>query len=401
MCPLFCPGPAIDPLDSFPDNREMNKILLVYEEYADLMSAENTLKRVGFDVIGLSSEYSVAEQIVAFNPDLVVGSGRGGKVTSLGVGKRLKEMLRWQGRSVLIFPANFKPGAQDLIKIRADLILEAPVPPVRLLQVIAKLLGQDEAVLLEKLNKSMHVENAQKAATGGVFGSKFSTEDEPIVVRGSTDKKSDQNIEGFSESGNTPEFENPEENLKKTESLRPFKFGDKLTQADIEQGVSANSEEAFPDVDLGALERELTGGGGEPEIEAASAQETESPQKGSSEEMLSDGEMAAGNDEDLSVSGGADSDADVSQQVGSGAMSEEIPKSPSSVTEELRKAEVKLKEKIAKYSEMVENVKITPKSTLSRVDARRAWRSVVEEQDENTKDIDELRREFVQAMFKK
>ncbi len=39
---------------------------------------------MGFDVIGLSSEYAVTEQIVAFNPDLVVGAGRGGKVSSLG-----------------------------------------------------------------------------------------------------------------------------------------------------------------------------------------------------------------------------------------------------------------------------------------------------------------------------
>ena len=95
----------------------MNKILLVYEDYTDLMSVEATLKKVGFDVIGLSSEYSVAEQMLSFNPDVVVGSGRGGKVSSLGVGKRLKEMSRWQGKAILIFPANFKPTPQELLKI--------------------------------------------------------------------------------------------------------------------------------------------------------------------------------------------------------------------------------------------------------------------------------------------
>ncbi|GEM_PF-1081213 len=365
----------------------MNKILLVYEEYADLMSAENTLKRVGFDVIGLSSEYSVAEQIVAFNPDLVVGSGRGGKVTSLGVGKRLKEMLRWQGRSVLIFPANFKPSAQDLIKIRADLILEAPVPPVRLLQVIAKLLGQDEAVLLEKLNKSMHVENVQKAATGGVFGSKFSTEDEPIVVRGSTEKKTDQSVDGSLSKGSASEAEESEADVENLESPRPFKFGDKLTQADIEEGVSPAADEAFPDVDLRALERELTG-----KIDDSKVAEV----------ILPDVETASSvEEESLNIAEGDSGDPDVGQQVIPDGSVGEVAESKGSVTEELRKAEVTLKEKIAKYSEMVENVKITPKSTLSRVDARRAWRDVVDAQDENTKDIDELRREFVQAMFKK
>ena len=107
----------------------MNKILLVYEDYADLMAVESTLKRVGFDVVSVSSEYSLQQQMLAFNPDVVVGAGRGGKVSSLGVGKRLKEMARWHGKSVLIFPANFKPSPQDLIKIRVDMILEAPVLP--------------------------------------------------------------------------------------------------------------------------------------------------------------------------------------------------------------------------------------------------------------------------------
>lgn len=386
----------------------MNKILLVYEEYADLMSAESTLKRVGFDVIGLSSEYSVAEQIVAFNPDLVVGSGRGGKVTSLGVGKRLKEMLRWQGRSVLIFPAKFKPSAQDLIKIRADLILEAPVPPVRLLQVVAKLLGQDEAVLLEKLNKSMHVENTQKAATGGVFGSKYSTEDEPIVVRGSTEKQTDQSVEGSLKGvADFQSAEEPDSADESVEAFRPFKFGDKLTQADVEVGVSAGTEQAFPDVDLKALERELTGKTSEPESESANFSDNRS----SSEVVPEISSETSPEVENFSSAAEAEESLEISKQLADGpaagsqkATTEDHNESGEprgSATEELRKAEVKLKEKIAKYSEMVENVKITPKSTLSRVDARRAWRDIVDVQDENTKDIDELRREFVQAMFKK
>lgn len=388
----------------------MNKILLVYEEYAELMNAENTLKRVGFDVIGISSEYSVAEQIVAFNPDLVVGSGRAGKVTSMGVGKRLKEMLRWQGRSVLIFPPNFKPSAQDLIKIRADLILESPVPPVRLLQVVAKLLGQDEGVLLEKLNKSMHVESAQKAATGGVFGSKHSTEDEPIVVRGSTEKQSDTTVGG--------DWEAEDSESSQPESHQPFKFGDRLTQADVEERSGDSTEEqAFPDVDLRALEQELTGkvadaapesptSGNAQELEAVGEFVTDSePLKEDIQQSEAEAEVVAESvsevEEDFVVSEPDGNQEDVNSQLSSEDSPLESREALGTASEQLRKAEVKLKEKIAKYSEMVENVKITPKSTLSRVEARRAWRDVVGEQDENAKDIDELRREFVQAMFKK
>lgn len=126
----------------------MNKILLLYESYPELMSVESFLRQVGFNVIGLSSEYSILDQMLSFHPDVLICAGRGGRVNPLSVGKRLREMLWWQGKCVLLFPENFKPTAQDLGKIRVDLILEAPVEPRRIVQVLANLLGLNEKELL-------------------------------------------------------------------------------------------------------------------------------------------------------------------------------------------------------------------------------------------------------------
>jgi hypothetical protein len=130
-----------------------SKILLVYEEYSEMMVAQNTLLKVGYDVLGISTEYTVGENVLSFNPDVVVGSGRNGKVTTLGVGRRMREMTRWQGKCILIFPAGYKPNPQDFAKIRGDILLEAPIPAVRLLQVIAQLVGDDEVMLLDRLGK--------------------------------------------------------------------------------------------------------------------------------------------------------------------------------------------------------------------------------------------------------
>lgn len=129
------------------------KILLVYEEYSELMIAQTTLQKVGYDVLAITTEYTVGENILSFNPDVVVGYGKSGKVTTMGVGRRLREMTRWQGKGVLIFPAGYQPSPQDFAKIRGDVLLEAPIPGVRLLQVIAQLVGDDEAVLLDRLSK--------------------------------------------------------------------------------------------------------------------------------------------------------------------------------------------------------------------------------------------------------
>lgn len=136
----------------------MNKILLIYDDYSELTTVEFSLKKVGFDVVSISSEFSAQEKLLSFNPEIVIAYGRGPKVTTIGVGKRLKDMGRWGGKAILIFPAGMKPDPQDLIRTRMDLLLEAPVPTVRLIQILAKMTNQDDQVLVEKLIKAAATE---------------------------------------------------------------------------------------------------------------------------------------------------------------------------------------------------------------------------------------------------
>ncbi len=330
----------------------MDKILLVYEDYADLMEVESALKKVGFNVLGLSSEYAVAEQILAFNPDVVVGSGRGGKVSSLGVGKRLKEMSRWAGKVVLIFQANFKPEPEELLRIRVDMLLEAPISPVRLVQILGKILGHDEEVLLGRLLKVMHVD-ANTRSGGSLVTGGIAPEEEAIFVKGSLPSSEAEVISDASsdEAALSTEriFENADsESLSgasESDALE-FKFGDRLSDSRTVTGVDsseATSQDlAFPDVDISALEREILGGG-IPEVE-------------------------------------------------------KVDVAP--VTES--KPEVSLAAKIAKYTDMVKDVKVSPKSTVTRVEARRRNKQMKADLDsQNSEDQDELRRKFAKALFKK
>lgn len=361
----------------------MNKILLVYEDYADLMSVEATLKRVGFDVIGLTSEYAMSDQMLSFNPDLVVGAGRSAKVSSLGVGKRLKENARWHGKSILIFQANFKPGPQDLLKIRVDMILESPVPPLRLIQVIGKMLGHDENALLERLNKAMHVESPHKPGAPGAHAGTSPTgkpvpEGEAIYVKGTVEEKS--------ESTNSEElpFENTELkpssedqdfllNNEEDKEKPSFKFGDRMSEAQKDDG-SANGElaEAFPDVDLQSLEKELLGGG-TPEVEKVEVVSSEpAPEINEATEAFT---SAPQSEEEL-------------LQV--------------KAREDLEKAEQKLKNRMAKYNAIKDPPPGAPNSTVTRVEARRRQKTLEAGWDQqNLNDIDKLRREFTKALFKK
>jgi hypothetical protein len=353
----------------------MNKILLVYEDYSDLMTVETALKKVGFDVIGLTSEYTIADKILEFNPELVVGSGKGGKVTSLGVGKRLKEMGRWQGKVVLLFPASFKPSPQDLIKLRVDMILESPVAPNRLIQVLAKLLGHDEAMLLDRLGAKVAPGEAPAgAAAPAASGKGGAAENDSIVVRGSV--QADSQDASLSS-------EKIDENEDGPRGLG-FRFGDRMSSAEADREASREPASEFPDVDLKAFENELMGGGA-PAVERIE-QEALTPTPAVPEDVTKIPATA--------------SEADVFTVRGKLAGEPEAPNMDA--TRELREAELGLSEKMAKYKALTADVKLTPKSNVSRVEARKRQRDLQKGWDsENLNDQDELRREFTKALFKK
>ncbi len=131
----------------------MAKILLIYDDYTELMAAENVMRKAGFDVISLSSEVSISEKIIGFNPDLVVCQGKSARVSSFSVGKKLKEMTRWKGKAILGFLPQAKPSAQDILSIRVDMIMESPMEAIQVVKIGIQLLELGEQAILDKLER--------------------------------------------------------------------------------------------------------------------------------------------------------------------------------------------------------------------------------------------------------
>lgn len=393
--------PIIDPQDGLSDNQNMNKILLVYEDYPDLMTMETTLKKVGFDVIGLTNEVSVPEHILSFNPDLVIASGKGPKVSSLNVGKKLKEMARWAGKSVLILPTGVKPQTEDFLKIRMDLLLDAPLQPYRAIQVIAKLLNRDEASLLERLQQFVAGDSAPTTGSSAKSSANTPSVGEPIFVTGKVSEGTAEDGGNLlsevlgsdatlvSDSGEKQELEN--EN-------RSFKFGSKLDSVDYFGGRSAPDENSSSSLlgilDLSELEKELTGGGNYSAKESSEAKL----------KQLVESERSS----DSSISTKASLE-------GTEAFREKAEESLSfdnidldeiaaKVKASLQVSEEKALEKKKRYQELgkLTDEAVVKKSTVTRVGARRRQKDLQKDfNEENAKDIDHLRRDFATAMFKK
>lgn len=171
----------------------MSKVLLCYEDFSEMMTIQSVLKKVGFDVLTISSEFSLSQQILSFNPDIVVGYGRGPKVSTVGVGRRMKEMPRWLGKVVLIFPAGAKPDPADLARIRMDMALEAPLEVTRLIQVLANLTNQDPRALVERMMKAVAQESQDQMRVSEAKGEKT---DEAVFVTGTREKTESWNVSG-------------------------------------------------------------------------------------------------------------------------------------------------------------------------------------------------------------
>jgi hypothetical protein len=254
------------------------------------------------------------------------------------------------------------------------MILEAPVPTNRLIQVLAKLLGHDEAMLLDRLGKTMAVEGTDTKTSSSGKGGAAGQED-AIYVKGSHEEADPDSR--VSDSLSVEKMEDSEP--------RGFRFGDRMSGADVEESQESAVETAFPDVDLKALENELLGGG-EPDVERIEPTENE--------------EFAEEN-EDLPTFEAEPSVEPSPLTVLAGA---EEPQESVAVdaTMELRQAELGLAEKMAKYKALTADVKVSPKSTTSRVEARKRQRELQKGwETETLHNQDELRREFTKALFKK
>lgn len=319
----------------------MSKVLLVYEDYSEMANTQSVLKKVGFDVLGISNEFGLTQQMLSFNPEIVVGFGKGPKVSTIGVGRRLKEMPRWTGRVVLVFPAGFKPDPQDLLKVRMDMAIEAPLDITRLLQVLAQLTDQDPQVLVAKMLKTPSEAPAGKGP-GGSFttGGGGESGSDRVFVSGGRDEAEDKTVKGGSLSSTDTWA------VKGSKEIEDFNRLMGLAPSTTPSPTSTTSSSSSQDASADPAA-----------LEPSSARLDESFQPDA---------------------------ARVSAQ------------------QELEQSQEKLKEKIESYQGLLKGLELSPVSTLRRADTRKAQKRLATDwKAEDLQKQDQLRRQFTQALFKK
>lgn len=141
----------------------VTKVLLVYEDMNEMNLTINSLKKVGFDVVGISNEVLLIDQVYSFNPDIVVANGRNVRVSTFSVSQKLREMKQFNGKVALVVPKGTRPSKDELLRMRMDAILEMPLTHERLIQVLSKISGKDAEAQLQKFSKSTYEQEQEKA----------------------------------------------------------------------------------------------------------------------------------------------------------------------------------------------------------------------------------------------
>lgn len=394
----------VDPSGGISNNRSMLKALLVYDDYTELTSIESLLKKVGFDTIGITSEFSTTEKVLSFNPDIVISYGRGPKMTTLGVGRRLKEMSRWGGKSILIFPPGFKPNPQELIRTRMDMILEAPVPPAKLLQVIAKLMDKDEKPWLDKLAKVAPQDDVVKVKGSDSQGKKGKQDN--VFVGGSNKAKEEKSYIGGSDSNNEDDsyISGDRSSREEDQRLKSHSSEEALQQKLKGQFTLDERDEKIKSGKTGSENSEKVKGF---EIDGQDSQKLKGSAAKEKDHQSLEGPTKAPTAEESRVS--RESKADLPPVIKAGSKEEEEVErlkaqdlNQPHFQEQLEEARKTLGEKIQNYKNLTKNISVSRESTLIRSKVRKEQSKLKKDwAQEKLEDQDELRREFTNALFKK
>ncbi|MGE0527586.1 MAG: hypothetical protein AB7G93_16000 [Bdellovibrionales bacterium] len=130
----------------------MLRVLMVLEDYGEMVFLQTVLKKVGFDVDAIQNPRLFNDSLLTMNPEVLVMTANGRRVRGYDLSRTLKR-VRGLPHIVLIRGH----GQPELTDPEVGAWLESPVNPLDLLNAIADFCGLNKEVLAEKFSKlQMH-----------------------------------------------------------------------------------------------------------------------------------------------------------------------------------------------------------------------------------------------------
>lgn len=130
----------------------MRKVMLVIDEYSEMVGLESFLRRLGFDVLSLAKETQVPDALLSFQPDIVIASFKGRNVDGLKLAHRMKKTMTPPPRVALAY-RGVMPQVPAENQKSIEALVELPVEARSAIQMLAQLSGLSAEPILEKYAK--------------------------------------------------------------------------------------------------------------------------------------------------------------------------------------------------------------------------------------------------------
>lgn len=165
----------------------MDRVLLVIDNVQFSGHLENTLRKLGYITDALQNEYNLTERVLSFNPDIIVARGTSNRLSTLNVGKRLKDNLKFVGKVILVFTPENGPDKTQFNSIKSDVILFEPASALKIAVSVLNLEAIDKTAMREKLFKMVQDDAAFRSEEQSYLVQHGrSLEEELQTVRGAT-----------------------------------------------------------------------------------------------------------------------------------------------------------------------------------------------------------------------
>jgi hypothetical protein len=129
----------------------MRKVMLVIEDYSEMIALESTLRRLGFDVLSVAKDTLVNDALLGFFPEVLIATYKGRNVDGVKLALKLKR------HQIPPATALLHMGSAPLLdgeeRRAIDAFLESPLKAKTAIETIAKLAKMPSGPLLEKFEK--------------------------------------------------------------------------------------------------------------------------------------------------------------------------------------------------------------------------------------------------------
>lgn len=130
----------------------MDRVLLVTSDQSFSTHIAKTVNQIGLDVSVCVHEIELYDFLNEFKPSIVVVKGDNQDISSLAVGKVLRDR-KYEGRVILILSKDQKVNPNDLNQVKMDFLLFEPVGAIKVISHILDLMTEQRDVIRNRLLK--------------------------------------------------------------------------------------------------------------------------------------------------------------------------------------------------------------------------------------------------------